>query len=157
MRHLMKPRSTITERRWSRSCIVALAALGAFVLSGGRGEAQEATIKAEAGGRAGPVFSEALPNVPGKRLTAVVVDYAPGGVSAPHRHAGSVFVYVLAGAVRAKVSDDGPVTVYKAGQTFFEPPGSHHLVSENASATEPARILAVFVADEGATLTTYDH
>jgi quercetin dioxygenase-like cupin family protein len=139
-----------------RSCIVALVALAAFVLPGAGAEAQE-TRKAEAaGGKAAPVFSEALPNVPGKRLTAVVVDYAPGGVSAPHRHAGSVFVYVLAGAVRAKVSDDGPVAVYKAGETFFEPPGAHHLVSENASATESARILAVFVADEGATLTTYD-
>jgi quercetin dioxygenase-like cupin family protein len=138
-----------------RSCIIALVALAAFVLSGSAGgDAQEAA-KAEAGAKAAPVFSEALPNVPGKRLTAVVVDYAPGGASAAHHHAGSVFVYVLAGAVRSKVSD-GPVTVYKAGQTFFEPPGARHLVSENASATEPARILAVFVADEGATLTTYD-
>jgi len=57
--------------------------------------------------------------------------------------------------VRSKVSD-GPATVYRAGQSFFEPPGGQHLVSENASMTEPARTLAVFVADEGATLTVYD-
>jgi quercetin dioxygenase-like cupin family protein len=133
-----------------RLCTVALYALVMIALHGGAvGEA------AETGAKAAPVFSGALPNVPGKRLTAVVVDYAPGGASPAHHHAGSVFVYVLAGAVRSQVGD-GPVTVYTAGQSFFEPPGGQHLVSENASATEPARILAVFVADEGAALTVYD-
>jgi quercetin dioxygenase-like cupin family protein len=53
-------------------------------------------------------------------------------------------------------SATGPVKVYKAGESFFEPPGSEHLVSENASATEPASLLAVFVADDGAQLTTFD-
>ena len=103
-----------------------------------------------------PVQSEKLPNVPGKSLTAVVVTYAPGGKSQSHHHAGSVFVYVLSGQVRSEVSGMGPAKIYKAGETFFEPPGSAHLVSENASATEPASILAVFVADDGAKLTTYD-
>ncbi len=103
-----------------------------------------------------PVQSEKLPNVPGKSLTAVVVTYAPGGKSQSHHHVGSVFVYVLSGQVRSEVSGMGPAKVYKAGETFFEPPGSAHLVSENASATEPASILAVFVADDGAKLTTYD-
>lgn len=103
-----------------------------------------------------PVLSEKLPNVPGKNLTAVVVNYAPGGKSASHHHAGSVFVYVLTGQIRSENSATGPAKVYKAGETFFEPPGSAHLVSENASATEPASLLAVFVADEGAKLTTYD-
>jgi quercetin dioxygenase-like cupin family protein len=101
------------------------------------------------------VFSEKLPNVPGKTMTAVEVTFPPGAVGAPHRHAGSVFVYVLAGAVRSQL-DDGPAKVYRAGETFFEPPGTHHMGSSSASATEPARILAVFVADDGATLTTYD-
>ena len=103
-----------------------------------------------------PLQSEKLPNVPGKSITAVQVSYAPGGKSTSHHHAGSVFVYVLTGQVRSEVSGMGPAKVYKAGETFFEPPGSTHLVSENASATEPASILAVFVADEGAKLTTYD-
>ncbi len=53
-------------------------------------------------------------------------------------------------------STTGPAKVYQAGETFFEPAGSRHLVSENASATEPARLLAVFVADAGAQLTTQD-
>jgi quercetin dioxygenase-like cupin family protein len=98
-------------------------------------------------------FQGKLPNVPGKSLTAVVVNYAPGGKSPVHHHAGSVFAYVLSGQIRSEVSTNGPVKVYSAGESFFEPPGSAHTVSENASPTEPASLLAVFVADDGATLT----
>jgi quercetin dioxygenase-like cupin family protein len=96
------------------------------------------------------VFEQAIPNIPGKSLAVLVVDYAPGGKSASHRHAGSAFIYaqVLSGAVRSQVNDE-PVRVYLAGENWFEAPGSRHRVSENASATEPARLLAVFVADEG--------
>ena len=99
------------------------------------------------------VFASHLPNVPGSSLTAFVVNYAPGGKSPTHHHAGSVFAYVLSGAIRSQVSDDGPAKVYKAGESFFEPPGSSHLVSENASQTEPASLLAVFVAPDDAKLT----
>src|SRR5689334_4693628 len=90
------------------------------------------------------VFDQALPNVPGKSLKAVLVEYAPGGASPAHTHPGSAFIYatVLAGAVRSKVND-GPETVYQAGQSFSELPGDRHGVSANASATEPARLLAV--------------
>jgi quercetin dioxygenase-like cupin family protein len=100
--------------------------------------------------------SEKLPNVPGKSVTAVVVTFPPGAKSPPHHHAGSVLVYVLSGEVRSENSATGPAKIYKAGETFFEPAGSAHVVSENASATEPATILAVFIADDGAKLTTYD-
>jgi quercetin dioxygenase-like cupin family protein len=103
-----------------------------------------------------PVRAEKLPNVPGKSLTAVVVNYAPGGKSLSHHHAGSVFAYVLSGAIRSENSVTGPAKVYQAGESFFEPPGSEHLVSENASATGPASLLAVFVADDGAQLTHFD-
>jgi len=102
-----------------------------------------------------PVRSEKLPNVPGKSITTVVVNYAPGGKSASHHHAGSVLAYVLSGEIRSENSATGPAKVYKAGESFFEPPGSAHLVSENASATEPASLLAIFVADDGAQLTTF--
>jgi quercetin dioxygenase-like cupin family protein len=110
---------------------------------------------ARAEGVVTPIRTEKLPNVPGKSLTAVVVSYAPGGKSASHHHAGSVFAYVLSGSIRSENSATGPARVYKAGETFFESPGSEHLVSENASATEPASLLAVFVADDGAQLTTF--
>lgn len=92
---------------------------------------------------------EPIPNLPGKRLVTHIVDYPPGVSSVPHRH-GSAFVYayVLTGAVRSQV-DDEPVRVYRPGETWFENPGSYHRVSENASATEPARLLAVLIADAG--------
>jgi quercetin dioxygenase-like cupin family protein len=101
------------------------------------------------------VTTELLPNVPGKRITVTVVSYAPGQKSGRHHHPGSVVAYVLSGAIRSENSATGPVKVYKAGESFFEPLGSHHLVSENASAKEPASLLAVHVADDGAKLTTF--
>jgi quercetin dioxygenase-like cupin family protein len=87
------------------------------------------------------VRADKLLNVPGKTLTAIVVNYAPGGKSGAHHHAGSVFAYVLSGPIRSENSATGPVRVYKTGESFFEPAGSRHLVSENASATEPASLL----------------
>lgn len=101
-----------------------------------------------------PVRVQALPNAQGKELTAIVVTYPPGGTTPVHHHAGSVFAYVLSGAVRSQVSGQGPAKVYTAGESFFEPPGSTHLVSANASKTEPAKFLVVFIADKGAKLTT---
>ena len=111
---------------------------------------------AEVGDQVKQVRTEKLGNVPGKSITAIVVSYAPGGKSGPHHHAGSVFAYVLSGAIRSENSATGPVKVYKAGESFFEPPGSRHLISENASTKEPASLLAVFVADDGAQLTMFD-
>jgi quercetin dioxygenase-like cupin family protein len=99
------------------------------------------------------IFAQQLPNVPGNSLTAFVVNYGPGGKSPAHHHAGSVFAYVLSGSIRSQISDGQPAKVYKAGEFFFEPPGSSHLVSENASTTEPASLLAVFVAPDNAVLT----
>ena len=101
-----------------------------------------------------PGLSQALPNVPGQTLTSVLVSYPPGGKSGSHRHAGSVFAYVLSGHIRSQVSTLGPVKIYGPGDSFFEAPGATHMVSENASETEPASLLAVFVAPDGATLTT---
>ena len=100
------------------------------------------------------ITSQALPNVPGKRVTIVRVSYGPGGFTRPHRHAGSVTAYVTKGEIRSQLGG-GPVETFGVGQSFFEPPGSTHIVSANASATEPAELIAVFVADEGARLTTF--
>jgi quercetin dioxygenase-like cupin family protein len=100
------------------------------------------------------IGSYALPNVAGKRVTIVRVFYGPGGFTRPHRHAGSVTAYITKGEIRSQLGG-GPVETFAVGQSFFEPPGSTHLVSANASATEPAELIAVFVADEGAQLTTF--
>ena len=102
------------------------------------------------------VAAQDLPNLPGKRLTAVVVTYAPGAKSGRHHHAGSVWAYVLSGAIRSQNSATGPAKVYRVGESFFEAPSSEHLVSENASATESASLLAIHFADDGAELTTID-
>jgi quercetin dioxygenase-like cupin family protein len=94
------------------------------------------------------VFDHALPNVPGKSMKGVLVEYPPGGSSPAHTHPDSAFIYatVLEGAIRSKVND-GPEKVYRAGESFAEVPGDRHGVSQNASTTEPARLLAVFVVD----------
>jgi quercetin dioxygenase-like cupin family protein len=105
-----------------------------------------------------PNFEHAIPNIPGKSLVAVVVDYAPGGATHPHTHARSAFIYayVVSGVVESQVND-GPKRVYHAGESFHEAPGAHHAVSRNASATEPAKLLAVFVVDtDDKALTTPD-
>ena len=100
-----------------------------------------------------PIASYALPNAPGKRVTIVRVFYGPGGFTRPHRHAGSVTAYITRGEIRSQLGG-GPVEMFKVGQSFFEPPGSTHMISANASNTEPAELVAVFVADQGAQLTT---
>jgi quercetin dioxygenase-like cupin family protein len=127
--------------------LVVVSALVAVATPGANGQE---------GGVEVPVRVEKLANAPGKTLTVVTVNYAPGGKSGAHHHAGSVFAYVLSGAIRSENSATGPVMVYKAGESFFEPLGSKYLISENASATEPASMLVVFVADDGAQLTTFD-
>ena len=89
-----------------------------------------------------------IPNLPGKRLVSLIVDYPPGASSASHRHARSAFIYayVLSGEIRSQV-DSEPARVYRPGESWFESPGAHHRVSANASDTEPARLLAVFIVD----------
>jgi len=137
---------------WRRVGRVAFAPVVAWALwaaSGGavEGAAQETIY---------PQLSQSLSNAPGKNFVVLVVDYPPGAKSVPHRH-GSAFVYarVLSGAIRSQV-DDEPARVYQAGEQWTEVPGAHHVVSENASATEPAQLLAVFVADAGERLTFPD-
>jgi quercetin dioxygenase-like cupin family protein len=97
------------------------------------------------------VYQHVLPNVPGKSIKAVLVEYGPGGYSPAHTHPKSAFIYatVLEGAIRSQVKG-GPAMTYKAGQSFSELPGQVHEVSANASKTEPAKLLAVFVVDTNA-------
>jgi len=102
------------------------------------------------------VYHHELPNVPGKSIKGVLVEYGPGGYSPGHTHPRSAFIYatVLEGEIRSQVND-GPVTTYKAGQSFSEMPGDRHAISANASETQPAKLLAVFVVDTSETeLTT---
>jgi quercetin dioxygenase-like cupin family protein len=95
-----------------------------------------------------PNFEQTIPNLPGKSLVAVEVEYPPGAGSMPHMHAKSAFIYayVVSGAIESKVND-GDVHVYRAGESWSEPPGASHPISRNASKTRPAKLLAVFVVD----------
>jgi quercetin dioxygenase-like cupin family protein len=94
-----------------------------------------------------PVACSPLPHVPGKAVTTAVVTYPPDAFTPRHRHPGSVTAFIISGSVRSQLAG-GPAIVYTAGQSFFEPPGSLHLFAENASKTEPASLLAIYVADE---------
>ncbi|EJC80153.1 hypothetical protein Rleg4DRAFT_1765 [Rhizobium leguminosarum bv. trifolii WSM2297] len=116
-------------------------------------------VSADDGGRAAKVtlvYEHELPNVPGKSIKGVLVEYGPGGFSDGHTHPDTAFIYatVLEGAIRSQVND-GPVKVYQAGESFSEMPGDRHGVSANGSKTKPARLLAVFVVDTNQKELTY--
>jgi quercetin dioxygenase-like cupin family protein len=102
----------------------------------------------DVGDKVTPNFAQAISNIPGKSLIAVAVDYPPGGASVPHTHAKSSFIYayVISGSIESKVND-GPTRIYRAGESWSEPPGASHPISRNTSKTAPAKLLAVFVVD----------
>jgi quercetin dioxygenase-like cupin family protein len=101
------------------------------------------------------VYEDPLPDVPGKSVKGVLVEYGPGGYSSAHTHAKSALIYatVLEGAVQSAVNG-GETKTFIAGQNFTELPGDRHDVSANASKTEPAKLLAVFVVDTNDTVLT---
>ena len=94
-----------------------------------------------------PIACEKLPNVPGKSITTLLVEFPPNAFTPRHRHPGSVTAYVTKGTLRSQLND-GPVGTFGVGGTWFEPPGTIHMFAENASMTEPASVLATFVADD---------
>lgn len=102
------------------------------------------------------VYQHELPNVPGKSIKGVLVEYGPGGSSEAHTHPSTAFIYatVLEGSILSQVND-GPVKEYKAGESFSEMPGDRHGVSANGSKTKPAKLLAVFVLDTAEKELTY--
>ncbi len=140
----------------------ALAALHAASQGPGNGLAtmhqDHMMVSMNAGTRPGAtatkVSEEKLAHVKGKTVTMQIVDLPPGAFVPEHHHAGSVTVYVLEGTVRSQLGG-GPALDYHPGETFFEPIGTVHLFAENPSATEPAKFMAVHVADDGAQLTVY--
>ncbi|UMM64018.1 cupin domain-containing protein [Aristophania vespae] len=124
-------------KRFSLLCVMATGIL----LSG--------TISAKAEGDIiKPGFDHKLPNVPGKSLRVVEVIYPPGTSSLPHTHAPSAFIYayVVQGKIVSQIAGQAE-HVYNAGESWYEDPGAHHIVSRNASKTEPAKLLAVFIVD----------
>jgi quercetin dioxygenase-like cupin family protein len=103
--------------------------------------AQDATVT--------PLVTKPLAGMAGKEGVMVTVEYPPGAASAAHRHNANTFVYVLEGSVVMQVRG-GPELTLNAGDTFYESPADIHSVSQNASASMPARLLVLFVKDVGA-------
>ncbi|WP_434697815.1 cupin domain-containing protein [Pseudomonas sp. Z1-14] len=85
-----------------------------------------------------------LKNLPDKKAMMLTVDYAPGQSSIAHKHDGTAMAYVLEGAITSQVKGE-PAITYKAGEFWYEAAGSEHLVSKNASATQPAKLLVFMV------------
>lgn len=125
--------------------IFAAAAIAALTI--GSAAAHDDSVGGKAS-KVAVVYEHVLPNVPGKSIKGVLVEYGPGGFSEAHTHPTSAFIYatVLEGSIRSQVND-GPVQVYHAGESFSEMPGDRHGVSENGSKTRKARLLAIFVVD----------
>ncbi|MGI5143764.1 cupin domain-containing protein [Streptomyces sp. CA-106110] len=95
------------------------------------------------------LLAQELPNVPGKTFTSEVVEFPPSTRAVPHRHGKAfVYAYVLEGTIRSQL-DNGPVRTYRAGEQWAEPPNSYHALTENASSTEPTKLLAVIVSNTG--------
>lgn len=94
-----------------------------------------------------PLSCEPLAHVPGKSVTTALVEFPPGAYTGPHRHPGSVNAFVVSGSIRSQMAGT-PAKTYHAGEVWFEPSRALHLFAENASGTEPARLLATFVTDE---------
>ena len=96
-----------------------------------------------------PLMKQAIPEYPGHEVTMITLDIPPGGGSGPHRHPGHhTFGYVLDGAYKIKV-EDGPERVLHKGESFYEAPGQLHAVSQNASTTEPAKVLVLQLMESG--------
>jgi len=133
------------NRSWLAVTVAATVTIGILAPTPTAAQAERVT----------PALSQAIPNIPGKSLVAVIVDYPPGSASPSHVHAKSAFTYgyVVSGAIESRV-DDEPRRVLRAGESFYEAPGARHPVSRNASKTQPARLLAVFVVDSDDTALT---
>ena len=97
------------------------------------------------------LMKQPLADMAGKEATVLTVDYAPGAVSDPHVHPGSVFAYVLEGTVVTQLEGEQPMT-YTKGQSWYESPKKPHVMSRNASATEPAKLLVFLLSQEGEAL-----
>jgi quercetin dioxygenase-like cupin family protein len=140
----------VKDQKMKKAVFVLSLALGAIVAVSG----------ANAGtGKAMTLMVKELPDFPGKDGMVEVVDFAPGEVSQPHRHNADLFVYVLEGTIVTQVEGEAPKSL-KAGDVFYESPTDVHVVSRNASATKPAKLLVFYVKDKGApptVLVQHDH
>lgn len=138
--------SVVTRRGFSSASLLSLA-LVAAASSPDRVAAQPAP--AGTGSTRREVIKQGLPGEPQREITLVEVTYPPGAGSPPHMHANGVMAFVVSGTIASKVGD-APEQTFGAGDAWWEPTGAIHRVSRNASHTEPAKLLAIYVAPKGA-------
>jgi quercetin dioxygenase-like cupin family protein len=119
-----------------------------------RARAEAPPVRPSSAGSITVVGREKLANAPGQTLTVHIAELPPDGKVPEHHHGGPTFDYVLSGAVRMQLKG-GPDVVYRAGQTLFEPADGVHLSTVNLSSTEPAKIMLIHVADDGAQLIVF--
>ncbi len=152
-----RPHHLIRAAAWIIGTILAVPLVALLALHGWA-QWEIHRMAAEAAAKPRPeleqVSSTKLLDLPGHRVTAMLVKFPPGAHSPEHHHEATVFVYVLGGAIRSAVSDQAPGT-FATGQSFEEPLGAIHFYASNASETDPAVALAVFVHKEGARLTVF--
>jgi quercetin dioxygenase-like cupin family protein len=133
-----------TRRRFNQTAALSLLAMvaGGF---GARAHAQGAGAKSSRR----VVIREDLPGQPAREILLIEVTYPVGTASPKHLHANGVVAFVVAGSIASRV-DDEPEKVFQAGDAWWEPSGAVHHVSRNASKTQPAKLLAIYIAPKGA-------
>src|SRR3954462_8843574 len=95
-----------------------------------------------------PLMSKDLADIPGKEGLMITVESPPGGSDPIHRHNAHAFVYVLEGTVVMQVKGGKEITL-TPGQSFYESPDDVHVVSRNASSTNPAKFLVFLIKEKG--------
>jgi quercetin dioxygenase-like cupin family protein len=135
----------LSRRGFNRAAIISMPMVAAAMSEGRVASAQQAGASTRR-----VVIKQQLPGEPKRDLILVEVTYPPGTGSPPHEHANGVMAFVVSGAVVSKVGD-APEQTYHAGEAWYEPPGAIHRVSRNASSTDPATLLAIYLAPTGAT------
>jgi quercetin dioxygenase-like cupin family protein len=138
----------LTRRNFNRASLVSLLTAAATASAGATAAAQQSPAPGSSTRR--DVIKQELPGEPPRDLILIEVTYPPGTGSPAHLHANGVMAFVVAGSIASKVGD-APEQTFHAGDAWWEPPGSIHRVSRNASTAEPATLLAIYVAPKGAT------
>ena len=141
-------KSVVSRRQFNRGSLIALLTTAAATSVGGLASAQQPAAAGVSTRR--NVIKRELPGEPLRVLSLVEVTYRPGAGSPPHLHANGVMAYVVSGAIASKVGDE-PEQMFHAGDAWWEPPGAIHRVSRNSSLTEPATLLAIYIAPKDAT------
>jgi quercetin dioxygenase-like cupin family protein len=94
------------------------------------------------------LLKQVLPAGDFRNVQALVIELAPGAGAPSHRHDVAVLAYVTEGVVENQF-DGGPLHTHKLGDSWWEAPGTVHNVARNASMTERARLLVVYIGEDG--------